>query len=155
AKFRNRSRPSAVATQTLPSRSSKRAETESPESPSACENTSVLPWYRWIRPRSLVPTQRPPARSRNIRLTFALGTPRPKYVSIFLSRSLVIPSCVPINNAPSSPSAKDWTVSTALGIEKKFDAPGVHRHKPLFTPAQRLPLLSSYNPNTPTPRLPS
>ena len=61
---RNRSSPPVVATQILPSRSSKRLQLISPESPSAFANTSVLPLRMWTSPRWWVPIQRPPSRSR-------------------------------------------------------------------------------------------
>ena len=48
---RNRSSPCELANQTLPSRSSKRLQVMSPESPSDFVNTSVLPSCIWISPR--------------------------------------------------------------------------------------------------------
>ena len=74
-KSRKRSRPLRVATQILPSRSSKRSQTESPERPSPSANRFVRPPCTCARPRSTVATHSPPSRSRSSRRTKSSGTP--------------------------------------------------------------------------------
>ena len=106
AKSRKRSRPSPVATQILPSRSSKRSSTESPERPSDCvKMISPLPG---AHERDLGPVFRSTDRHCDpgvSRKGLNCGpVPGSGYASAFPSTSCMIPPRVAIKSASLSPS---------------------------------------------------
>ncbi len=112
AKSRKRSRPFPVATQILPSRSSKSTVQVSPERPCDSPNTSVLPWCTCTSPSLKVPIHRLPSRSRSILRPRIWPTlPGIEYSSVFPSTKRWIPPFQPTSNVPSLSSPKHWIPS--------------------------------------------
>ena len=113
ARSRKRSRPFFVATQILPSRSSKSLVTKSPDRPLACVNASVLPPCTCKRPRSKVPIQRPPSRSRISLCGLNRGTGLGSWYALPLpSANALMPSCVATKSVPGPASIRDCDVAT-------------------------------------------
>src|SRR5262249_24237037 len=124
--------------------------------PSDGANTSVRPSCKCNKPRSVVPIQSPPSRSRSsLFARNCLTTPGSGDGSAFASASRDSPPFQPARSVPSlsSPSACIPSGSPASGTN--FGEPGFHLQRPLSTPAQRLPLGSAYKLNAPCPRTPS
>ena len=160
---RNRSSPLLVATQILPSRSSKRLRTTSDERPFDSVNTSVRPRCTCISPRSTVPIQRLPSRSRSSLFAvpsrsgagrFGSPAPRIRYGSTLSPVTCLSPELFEaINTRPSSVLLR--SVIRTPGVTYRRGGPGFHRQSPDSAPAQRLPELSSEKLQTNWPKAPS
>ena len=160
---RNRSIPPLVATQISPSRSSKRLRTTSPERPPDFVNASARPRCSWMSPRSTVPIQRPPSRSRSSLFAvtsrcgkgrFGSTTPRIRYASTLSPVSCLSPAVFEAIIGRPSPVSLRSVIRTP-GITYRLGGPGFHRQSPNCAPAQRLPELSSRKLQTNSPKAPS
>src|ERR1019366_7121313 len=116
-----------------------------------------------MSPRSWVPIQRPPSRSRSslFELTsrsgisaFGLLALRIGCASTLLPTSCLSPApLMPINSRPSSAFTRSSMRIPAVAY--RFGGPGFHRQSPDSAPTQRVPELSSPKLQTNEPKAPS